>query len=143
MVKNGFKLSPPWVTYWKQLEALFAGDPEIEVGQLYDLEDGRKEIWIYVTSEKKYRALSNLLPTYPNFGNVKVKNVLKFKGAEPHNDFEDLKDLFGDNPRVAEIKECVDFLNKVISVDSVNHSSLLDSFHLRRWAAEAVHADIK
>lgn len=101
------KLSPPWVTYWKKLEALFNGDPDIEVGQLYDMED-RKEIWIYVSSEKKYRALNNLLPTYPNFGNVKVKNVLKFQGTE-HNDFQDLKDLFEGNPRVKDITEAVDF----------------------------------
>lgn len=104
---SGLKLSPPWVTYWKKLEALFDGDPDITVGQLYDLED-RKEIWIHVTDEKKYRALVDLLPTYPNFGNVKVKNVIKFNGAKS-DVFEDLKDLFADNPRVQEIKEVVDF----------------------------------
>lgn len=106
-VSKKLKLSPPWVTYWKKLEALFNDDPDITVGQLYDMED-RKEIWIYVTNEKKYRALVDLLPTYPNFGNVKVKNVISFSGAKP-DVFQDLKDLFADNPRVQEIKEVTDF----------------------------------
>ena len=107
-VKKNFKLSPPWTTYWRQLEALFNEDPDIEVGQLYDTDD-KKEIWIYVSDEKKFRALNNLLPKYHSFGNVKVKNVIKLKGAADHDDFQDLKDLFADNPRVAEIKEAVDF----------------------------------
>lgn len=102
------KLSPPWVTYWKKLEALFNADPDIEVGQLYDTED-RKEIWIYVSDEKKYRALVNLLPTYPDFGNVKLKNVIKFKGGVEQDTFQDLKDLFADNGNVQELKEAVDF----------------------------------
>ena len=106
---SGLKLSPPWVTYWKKLEALFNGDPDITVGQLYDLED-RKEIWIHVADEKKYRALIELLPTYPDFGNVKVKNVISFSGPKPSVDvFQDLKDLFADNPRVQEIKDVTDF----------------------------------
>jgi hypothetical protein len=107
-VKKNFKLSPPWITYWRQLEALFNEDPDIEVGQLYDTDD-KKEIWIYVSNEKKFRALNNLLPKYHTFGNVKVKNVIKLKGAADHDDFQDLKDLFEGNPRVAEIKEAVDF----------------------------------
>lgn len=107
---NEFKLSPPWTTYWRQLEALFNGDPDIEVGQLYDSGD-KKEIWIYVSDEKKFRALNNLLPTYHTFGNVKVKNVLKLKGAPDVDSFQDLKDLFANNPRVAEIKEATDFAN--------------------------------
>ena len=108
IVKKNFKLSPPWTTYWRQLEALFNEDPDIEVGQLYDTDD-KKEIWIYVSNEKKFRALNNLLPKYHTFGNVKVKNVIKLKGAADHDDFQDLKDLFEGNPRVAEIKEAVDF----------------------------------
>lgn len=107
---NNVKLSPPWTTYWRQLEALFSEDPDIEVGQLYDSGDN-KEIWIYVSDEKKYRALNNLLPRYHAFGNVKVKNVLKFKGAPDQDDLQDLKDLFTGNARVAELKEAVDFAN--------------------------------
>lgn len=105
-----FKLSPPWTTYWRELEALFNGDPDIEVGQLYDSGEN-KEIWIYISNEKKFRALSNLLPKYHSFGNVKVKNVLKLKGAPEADPFQDLKDLFEGNPRVQEIKEAVDFAN--------------------------------
>ena len=88
MSTNGFKLSPPWTTYWRQLEALFNGDPDIEIGQLYDTDD-KKEIWIYVSNEKKFRALNNLLPKYHTFGNVKVKNVLKLKGIEALKDVSD------------------------------------------------------
>ena len=105
-----FKLSPPWVTYWRQLEALFNEDPDIKIGQLYNSDD-KKEIWIYVSNEKKFRALSNLLPKYHTFGNVKVKNVLKFEGAPEEDVFQDLKDLFEGNQRVQEIKEATDFAN--------------------------------
>lgn len=106
-MKN-LKLSPPWYTYQRELEALFAGDPEIEVGQLYELED-RIELWIYAHNEKKYRALLNLLPTYPDFGNVKVKNVIKFKDEKAQDIYQDIKDLFEGNPNVSEIKEITDF----------------------------------
>ena len=105
---NTLKLSPPWYTYQRELAALFEGDTDIEIGQIYELED-HIELWIIVHNEKKYRALLNLLPTYPDFGNVKVKNVIKFKDEKAQDVYADVKDLFEGNPNVSEIKEITDF----------------------------------
>ena len=110
MAENGakLKLSAPWYTYQRQLEALFAKDEDIEVGQLYDLEEG-PELWIYIDTEKKYEAFDVLFPKYVEFGNVKLKLVLKYRGPHEAEDLSQrVKDLFEGNERVKEIVDIKD-----------------------------------
>lgn len=67
MDKN-LNLSPPWITFYKQMQALFEEDPQVRVS--YD--DSKKTIYVYVDNPKKAEALDMLLPTAKTFGNVTV-----------------------------------------------------------------------
>ena len=108
-VESKMKLSPPWITYQRKLEALFEKDKDIEVGQIYETEDGY-DLWIYVHTEKKHEALKHLLPSYLDFGNVKVKITLKCNAEDETFDVvQTVKDLFEGNERVFDIKEIKDF----------------------------------
>ncbi len=62
------KLSPPWMTFYREMEALFGGDPEIEVK--YD--EGVDAVKLYVDNTEKAEALSKILPRKKEFGNVTV-----------------------------------------------------------------------
>lgn len=62
-------MSPPWDTYYCEIEAFFKQDPEVRV--LYD--DEKKVITLYVNNEAKADALNVLLPSEKTFGNVTVK----------------------------------------------------------------------
>ena len=59
-------LSSPWVTFYRELEALFLGDADVRV--VYDEE--ANHIKLYVDGEEKAYALSVLLPSHKQFGNV-------------------------------------------------------------------------
>lgn len=65
------KISPPWQTFAKKVEALFENDAEIEVDMI---DDEAKVLNIDVYSTKKYEALIQLLPRTKTFGNV-VLNI--------------------------------------------------------------------
>ena len=77
------KLSAPWVTFYREIEALFVGDLDVTVK--YD--ENKNEIKLYVEDEKKADALTQLLPEEKSFGNVVVKisvipsNKMKSKKA--------------------------------------------------------------
>ena len=63
------KISPPWVTFYKEMDALFGEDPEIEVK--YDA--ASYTVALYVDNPEKADALTVLLPEEKVFGNVTVK----------------------------------------------------------------------
>ena len=65
-------LSSPWVTYYRELENLFEGDPEIRV--IFDEE--KNEIMLYVDNAKKAGALNEMLPEKKVFGNVELTITL-------------------------------------------------------------------
>ena len=62
-------MSPPWVLYYKKLNALFDGDDDILI--IYD--EDEMEVKLYCTDEDKSEALSFLLPNTVSFGNVELK----------------------------------------------------------------------
>ena len=63
------KLSPPWITYYNELNCLFKEDPDIIV--IYDEENN--EIKLCVDNNEKVCALSGILPTEKDFGTVTMK----------------------------------------------------------------------
>ena len=65
MEKN-VKLSPPWVTFAHEVQALFAEDTEIKV--MYD--DSSYTLKLFVDNSDKAAALAKLLPEKKEFGNV-------------------------------------------------------------------------
>lgn len=95
------KLSPPWVIYANKVKAMFEEDPEIRV--VFD--DEALKLSLYVDNGRKAEALSKLLPTEKEFGNVKIGiSVI------PSNDMETKLDLiqeaFYGNPALAFVWGC-------------------------------------
>lgn len=63
------KMSSPWVEFYREIEALFAQDPEVKV--VY--EEEKNEVKLYVENARKADALTQLLPAEKTFGNVTLK----------------------------------------------------------------------
>lgn len=60
-------LQSPWITYVNEVRALFAKDPEVSV----EYEDGdAKRLSLFVTSQEKADALTQIMPQKVEFGNV-------------------------------------------------------------------------
>ena len=85
------KLSPPWQTLFHKLNAMFGCDPEIEL----ELIDEEYKINLFVNNQKKYEALTKLLPEEYVFGNVHVKLVI-IPANDEDDDEEDIIDTFFD-----------------------------------------------
>lgn len=68
-MSDKLNLSSPWVIFYKEMEAMFAEDSEINMSY----NDDEKEIRMYVEDNDKAFALMQLLPTEKEFGNVTVK----------------------------------------------------------------------
>lgn len=93
------KLSAPWVTFYRELEALFAYDEEVKV--TYDEE--AVEVKIYVDNMRKADALTELLPTEKVFGNVTLKiNVVPSNKVLTKADL--ISEAFNGNPALAYIQ---------------------------------------
>ena len=63
-----FKLSPPWITFYREIEALFAQDPDVHV----NWNEETYTVQVLVTGNDKADAIAQLLPEAKVFGNVKV-----------------------------------------------------------------------
>ena len=107
------KLDAPWYTFNKMVKALFDGDPDIEVGDVYDVNDGNFDVAfdIAVKNHQKFIALDRLMPDKKIFGNVTLGIVLY---DEENDDGEDLlftyyKTLFEGNPIVDRFETVKDF----------------------------------
>ena len=84
---NEVKLSPPWVTYYKELCALFHMDPDITVEDM--LEDWVIGITVY--NHKKAEALRKLLPEEKTFGKVSIHvDIYDKENAKETNDVTEL-----------------------------------------------------
>lgn len=69
---DNLKLSTPWVTLYREYEAMFGGDPDIELE--YVAADGNDPvIKMRVTGQDKADALTKLLPESYDFGGVIVQ----------------------------------------------------------------------
>lgn len=69
-------LSAPWTILFNEYKAMFAGDSNVKVS-FDERENGEKAIILYVTGDKKAKALEKLLPSEVKFGNIVVKIVVK------------------------------------------------------------------
>lgn len=67
------KISPPWVTYYRELNEFFNEDADITV----EFDEDKKEITIKTTRYEKNLALKKVLQREKDFGGVKLKiNVI-------------------------------------------------------------------
>ena len=62
------KMSPPWMIYFRKLEAFFAEDEDVTV----KFDESSGAIKVYVVGEAKAEAIGKLLPTSKSFGNVTI-----------------------------------------------------------------------
>lgn len=111
------KISPPWVTYVNQVNALFQHDPQIHI----EYDNDKKEVKLYVENSAKAAAMDRLLPDEVEFGNVTLTVTVV-----PANDiFEDLDSnptmrqlfdiAFDGNPVYAFTKEIVGLFSNTLT----------------------------
>ena len=86
------KFSPPWVIYYRKVEALFKSDPEIAI--VFD--DEKYVLQLRVTNAIKGYAIRKLLPKEVKFGNVVLNVVVDWEYSESEADL--YKAAFQDNP---------------------------------------------
>lgn len=67
-VSKNIKLSPPWVTYCRQIEAMFGEDPDVIV----ESNEEERTITLMVKGNEKASAIESLLPNKKDFGNESV-----------------------------------------------------------------------
>lgn len=91
------KLSPPWQTVYKKFIAMFKGDTEIKIFPIEDSSNGEKILYIDTPNGAKAYALSRILKTSYNFGNVNLKIKIRVtNGNRINTDAENLYDLYID-----------------------------------------------
>lgn len=112
MTKLG--IEAPWYTFAKQVKALFDSDPDINVGDLCEVED---EFFTYVLditvkNHEKYLALDRVMQKKKVFGNATVRICL----YDLENTNEDIDDrielytkIFNGNPHVRSVERVTDF----------------------------------
>ena len=88
VMQDNFKLSSPWVTLYREIEAMFGDDPDIKVE--YVAGDGNDPIIkLYVDGQDKADAISKILPATYEFGGVTVSVTVV-----PANKAESKESLF-------------------------------------------------
>lgn len=109
-MKEVVKLSPPWITYYRELEQLFDGDAEVTV----KFDEDRKAIKLYVNNTDKADALTKLLKPYQEFGNVIVSIEVYPSNMEDKTPIELMEIAFKGNKSLSKIKSVTDvFGNKI------------------------------
>ena len=63
------KLQPPWVEFEAQVRALFGSDPGVKVEYT---DTPKRTLTLRVESHRKADAIRRLMPTYYDFGNIRV-----------------------------------------------------------------------
>jgi len=107
---NNFKLEAPWYTYQKKVKAMFDRDPDINVGEVYQRENGKDYGFdVDVRNHEKYLALDRVLNRVKIFGNVTLFIAL----YDEENTLTDeavavYKTIFKGNPIVRKIEDVVD-----------------------------------
>ena len=104
-------LVQPWTEYYRKLDALFGGDPNVDV--IYDQDV--PEVRLLVRGESKADAISKLLPTEVEFGNVRLG--VKVVPANLSDSREDLlRAAFDGNPSLVDIQTYDLMTNKITFV---------------------------
>ena len=97
-MEQHLKLSAPWVTFWHEIQALFSGDPEIQL--VFD--ENENHIKLFVENDRKADALMKLLPTEKTYGNVTLKiSVIPANVKNDEDKLELFKVAFEKNPVLA------------------------------------------
>ena len=140
---DNLKISSPWVTYARKINALFDQDPEV----LVEYDNDGPEVKLYVDNYAKAEALTELMPTEKTFGNIVLKITVI-----PANEITKIglfRNAFAGNPIVDKI-ETVPFaenapINYIIfarEVVSFFNDDMNDFFGLESTLYEDLARDI-
>jgi hypothetical protein len=94
-------LDAPWVTWCKELKALFDRDDDITVSEIYEPENGLDTdyaVAVMVRKHEKFLALDRLLPRMKMFGNVSLGIDLYDEENKEVDVAALFKTLFAGNP---------------------------------------------
>ena len=96
MAKKNVALSAPWHIYYSELCELFKEDDEVHI--IYDEAD--QIINIYVDNQAKADAMTELIPSVQQFGNVELEiNIVPANKLNARRSQGSIyKDLFNNNP---------------------------------------------
>ena len=95
------KLSPPWIEYSLKVNAIFGGDPDVDV-KFDDAAGSVKTLKLYVKGDDKASAIEELMPSEVTFGDVTVKVAVIPSNKLNHVDL--IKRAFNGNPALSYIK---------------------------------------
>ena len=99
---NTTKMSPPWYSYIKQIEALFMEDPDIQIREKCE---GELRLSLYVYDPEKAYAIEKLLPEEVDFGGTTLYiRVIPGNVRKEPPLSEVYKKAFEGNPVVKEMK---------------------------------------
>ena len=84
------KLSPPWITFIHEIQALFDGDPQIACN--VNVSSADPTIILSCNNGDKVRALQTILPTEVAYGNVTL--YISVDGIPSNRVFKSKKELF-------------------------------------------------
>lgn len=99
--EQGMMISPPWVTYWRKLVALFDGDDDVSVE--YGNDKDETIVSIYVNGEQKSEAIRKILPESVQFGNVVLDINVIPNNTDVNSLINDFKIAFAGNKNVTDI----------------------------------------
>lgn len=95
------RLSPPWITFQKELYELFKDDPELTIS--ITPEDAEPlEFEIETPNMEKAQALAQILPPEKTFGNNKLKIIIKVRNEKP-DPAKLFRKAFANNPVVTDV----------------------------------------
>ena len=96
-------LSPPWVLFYKEIEALFKEDPAVRVDYAVDYAAKSYTIRVYVEGVEKAEALMQILPEERAFGDVTAKVMVVPAIIKSPSKLELFQKAFEGNPAFAYI----------------------------------------
>lgn len=86
-------LSPPWITYFNEIQFSIGADPKVTVGPLISVDDDYI-ILVTVTGNEKAKAIATLLNPAVNFGNINVNVVVSNREGQIASPFPCPLDAF-------------------------------------------------
>ena len=90
------KLAAPWITFYNEMKAMFEKDPEVKVA----FDEEKHELSLYVENSRKADALTQLMPSEKEFGNVKVQ-IKVVPANEAKTKLELIQEAFYGNPALS------------------------------------------
>lgn len=103
-------IASPWMTFAREVHELFREDPEVEV----EFDNDECVLSLLVANSSKADALSKIIPTEKQFGNVTMK-ISVIPANEDESEVELFRRAFAGNPVVSDIRTVQDMFGSEVS----------------------------